>query len=49
MTFQVWYCDATIPEVDIVPANRNTATIDSPIATSYEIICAAERSPPSSG
>ena len=27
----------------------NTATIDRPIATSYEIICALDRRPPSSG
>src|SRR3954447_14827257 len=38
-----------MPEVDMVLENRNTATIDRPIATSYEIICAAERSPPSNG
>ena len=34
MTFQVWYCAATMPEVDMVFENRNTATIDRPIATS---------------
>ena len=36
MTFQqmLLSCAATMPEVDIVPANRKTATIDSPIATS---------------
>src|SRR5690349_18027233 len=49
MTCHVWFCAVTIPDVDIVPAKTNTATIDRPIATSYEIICAAERSPPSSG
>src|SRR5215475_7227994 len=38
-----------MPLVDIVPAVRNTATIDRPIATSYEITCAADRRPPSSG
>ena len=42
-------CASTICEVDIEPAVMNTATMDSPIATSYEIICALERSPPSSG
>src|SRR3954453_9095471 len=36
-------------EVDIVPAVMNTATMDRPIATSYEIICAPDRRPPSSG
>ncbi len=30
----MWLCEATMPEVDIVPANRNTATIDRPMATS---------------
>src|SRR2546423_11306949 len=40
---------STIWEVDIEPAVMNTATMDSPIATSYEIICADDRSPPSSG
>src|SRR3954469_14833767 len=38
-----------MPEVDMVLENRNTATIDRPIATSSEIICAADRSPASSG
>src|SRR5215475_11220098 len=42
-------CAPTMPLVDIVPAVRNTATIDRPIATSYEITCAADRRPPSSG
>src|SRR5438552_225962 len=42
-------CPATIADVDIEPAVMNTATMDSPIATSYEIICADDRSPPSSG
>src|SRR5687767_9707994 len=37
-----------MPVVDIVPANRNTATNDRAIAISYEITCADERSPPSS-
>src|SRR5690625_2235645 len=30
-------CAATMPEVDMVPANSNTATNDSPMASSYEI------------
>jgi hypothetical protein len=38
-----------MPEVDIVPAVMKTATMDRPMATSYEIICADERRPPSSG
>src|SRR5579875_1800207 len=38
-----------MPEVDMVSQSRNTATSESPIATSYEIICAAERNAPSSG
>src|SRR4051794_21003590 len=42
-------CALTICEVDIVPAVMNTATMDRPIATSYEIICALERRPPSNG
>src|SRR5205814_2179889 len=42
-------CASTICEVDIEPAVMNTATMDRPIATSYEIICAAERRLPSSG
>src|SRR5207244_9565639 len=42
-------CAATICDVDIELAVMNTATMDSPIATSYEMICAAERRPPSSG
>src|SRR6476661_4461406 len=43
----VW--PSTICDVDIEPAARNTATNESPIATSYEIIWALERRPPSSG
>src|SRR3954471_17183855 len=39
----------TISLVDIDPAVRNTATMDRPIATSYEIICALDRRPPSRG
>src|ERR1700754_2054284 len=42
-------CAATMPLVDIVPAVMNTATMDRPIATSYEIIWALDRRPPSSG
>src|SRR3954452_12854336 len=42
-------CARTIWEVDIEPAVMKTATMDRPIATSYEIICALERRPPSSG
>src|SRR4051812_6323765 len=42
-------CALTICEVDIVPAVMNTATMDRPMATSYEIICALDRRPPSSG
>src|SRR5690606_5254133 len=40
---------ATICEVLMVPASRNTVTNDSPSETSYEIICAEARNPPSSG
>src|SRR5689334_25432674 len=42
-------CAATMSDVDIEPAMRNTATIDRPMATSYEIICALDRNPPSRG
>jgi hypothetical protein len=42
-------CARTISEVDMLPAVMNTATKDRPIATSYEIIWALERSPPNSG
>src|ERR1700712_1182 len=42
-------CALTICDVDIEPEVMNTATIDRPIATSYEIICALDRRPPSSG
>src|SRR5690625_3054276 len=37
-------CAATMPEVDMVPANRNTATNDSPMASSHESTCAGDRS-----
>src|SRR6185369_6918896 len=40
---------ATMPDVDIVPAVMNTATMESPIATSYEMTWADERRPPSRG
>src|SRR5436190_17480801 len=42
-------CALTICEVDIAPEFMKTATIDRPIATSYEIIWALDRRPPSSG
>ena len=42
-----WAC--TMPDVDMVPAVMKTATMDRPMATSYEMTCAAERRPPSSG
>src|SRR5919107_3850452 len=42
-------CALTICDVDMVPAVMKTATMDRPIATSYEIICALDRRPPSSG
>src|SRR5436309_11125495 len=42
-------CASTIPLVDMVFAVMNTATIDRPMATSYEIIWALDRRPPSSG
>src|SRR4026209_1232685 len=41
-------CAPTIPESDNVRANINAPISESPIATSYETICALERSPPSS-
>ncbi len=46
---QTGSCAATISDVDMDPAYRKTATKDRPIAISYEIICALERRPPSSG
>src|SRR6478752_8909252 len=49
MTFHRCRWPNTMPEVDIVSENRKTATIDRPMATSYEIIWAALRRPPSSG
>src|SRR6478736_664267 len=47
--YQRLCCEATMPLVDRVPEKMKTATIDRPIAISYEITCAAERSAPSSG
>src|SRR5258705_3459569 len=38
-----------MPEVDMVPAVMKTATMDRPMVTSYEIICAVDRKPPSNG
>src|SRR5437868_57803 len=38
-----------MPLVDIVFAVMKTATMDRPMATSYEIIWALDRRPPSSG
>src|SRR5262245_48822559 len=39
---------STIPTSDIVPAYSSTGMVEIPMASSYEIICADERSPPSS-
>lgn len=47
--YQVCSWEATMPDVDIVPASRKTAANDNAIAISYEITCAVERRPPSSG
>src|ERR1043165_8466837 len=41
-------CAAMMPESDSVRANINAPISESPIDTSYETICALERSPPSS-
>ena len=41
-------CAPTIPESDSVRANINAPINDSPIATSYDTICALDRNPPSS-
>src|SRR5687768_12659856 len=41
-------CAFTTPESERVRANIKAPTRDNPIATSYETICALERSPPSS-
>src|ERR1700752_2021654 len=40
-------CAPTIPDNDNVRANINAPISESPIATSYETICALERKPPS--
>src|SRR5215210_6624102 len=39
-------CAETMPERESVRANISAPTIARPIATSYETICALERSPP---
>src|SRR6185369_3921652 len=39
---------ATMPESDSVRPNINAPISESPIATSYETICALDRNPPSS-
>src|ERR1044072_1990093 len=41
-------CAATKPESERVRANISAPINDRPIATSYETICALDRSPPSS-
>src|SRR5213595_4159386 len=41
-------CAATMPDKDKVRANISAPMIASPIETSYETICALERSAPSS-
>src|SRR5689334_25084038 len=41
-------CAATIPESESVRANISAPISESPIATSYETICALDRNPPSS-
>src|SRR5690242_10198489 len=46
--YQMCRWPATISDVDIDPANMNTATNDRPIAISYEITWALDRRPPSS-
>lgn len=48
-TYQVPSWAATMPEVDSVPDSRKTAANESAMAISYEITCAVERRPPSSG
>src|SRR5579875_1600074 len=42
-----WAC--TIPTSDVDPARISTPTTDIVIASSYETICAVERTEPSSG
>src|SRR5919107_2668849 len=41
-------CAKTMPDIESVRANISAPTSDSPIATSYETICADERRPPRS-
>src|SRR5262252_5610167 len=46
----IWYQPAwcsTMPTSDIVPDLSSTGTVERPIASSYEIICADDRRPPS--
>src|SRR5688572_24755535 len=40
-------CEAMIPESESVRENINAPISDRPIATSYDTICALDRSPPS--
>src|SRR5580765_3487868 len=40
-------CAATMSTIESEPASSSTPIVESPIASSYEIICAAERRPPS--
>src|ERR1700694_2797821 len=51
MTYQRWCadCAATMPPKPVVPASMTTGTIESPIASSWEMICAVEGVEPSSG
>src|SRR5262245_9995388 len=46
-TNQIRLCASTIWTSDNDPASSSTPIVDNPIASSYEIICAEERSPPS--
>src|ERR671912_498162 len=41
-------CAPTMPDIESVRANISAPTSERPIETSYETICADERSPPSS-
>jgi len=43
---QRFFCPSTIVEKLSVPVSRSSETRVAPSDTSYEIICAAERSPP---
>ena len=49
ITFHTVSCAATISENERWPLYIRTATSDRPIATSYETICADDRTAPSSG